>query len=474
MSEAAATSRVMRFHAPSLALALALVACADRSISKLPPGQDLVEVKTLPVDLNRKIDILFVIDNSGSMREEQATLQRNFDEFINVLARVEGGLPDLHLGVVSTDTGCENNDVGDDGVLQITGITETVEADGDVIPTEAPCNVPAGQRFLQANAGADPTTLKQDFACIASRGTQGCGLEAPLEAMQRALTHPSNAGFVRDDAFLAVVFLGDEDDCSAGSSQLFTPTIPASEFGDRDSYRCFEYGVVCDGPEPRTEGTFANCVPLEDSPLIASVEGYVEFLRTFKDNVRDVIVAGITGPATPVAVGIQGSDESNPDWYKVEPSCSYGPKDAPQKAAPSIRLGSFLDAFPDRSVNATICDDDLSDGLIGIAETIRVAIGNPCLNEPLLDTNPDIAGDQFECSVAQVTDPDTAEEQRTVIPTCAAADGALPCWEFAPDEEQCGPDVDALVIRRAPGDAEMQPRGTVIEAACALAPPPAD
>ncbi|MEZ4365421.1 MAG: hypothetical protein R2939_03925 [Kofleriaceae bacterium] len=43
--------------------------CVDRPISQLPPGQDLVDVKVLPVNLNRKLDLLFVIDNSGSMGE---------------------------------------------------------------------------------------------------------------------------------------------------------------------------------------------------------------------------------------------------------------------------------------------------------------------------------------------------------------------------------------------------------------------
>ena len=43
--------------------------------------------------------------------------------------------------------------------------------------------------------------------------------------MKRALdgSNPENEGFLRDDAFLAVIFVADEDDCSAFSRGVFDP-----------------------------------------------------------------------------------------------------------------------------------------------------------------------------------------------------------------------------------------------------------
>ena len=41
------------------------------------------------------------------MLDEQTNLKNNFPNFINVLNSIEGGLPNIHLGVVSTDLGHE-------------------------------------------------------------------------------------------------------------------------------------------------------------------------------------------------------------------------------------------------------------------------------------------------------------------------------------------------------------------------------
>ena len=71
-----------------------------------------------------KTDILFVIDNSNSMGEEQTSLSTNFPNFINVLEGIEGGLPNVHLGVVSSNVGAGGQpisactDDGDNGRLQ--------------------------------------------------------------------------------------------------------------------------------------------------------------------------------------------------------------------------------------------------------------------------------------------------------------------------------------------------------------------
>src|SRR6476661_2622439 len=94
----------------SLATLGMLAGCPDRTISEVNPQQGRVEFKDIPVSVNRDIDILFIIDDSPSMLDKQTNLKNNFPEFINVLNTIEGGLPNVHLGVVSSDLGTSGAD----------------------------------------------------------------------------------------------------------------------------------------------------------------------------------------------------------------------------------------------------------------------------------------------------------------------------------------------------------------------------
>src|SRR5262249_43123977 len=60
---------------------------------------------TFQASINRQLDLLFMIDNSNSMASAQANLKANFSSFMSVLKGIDGGLPDLHLAVVTSDMG---------------------------------------------------------------------------------------------------------------------------------------------------------------------------------------------------------------------------------------------------------------------------------------------------------------------------------------------------------------------------------
>ena len=64
-----------------------------RSRSSIPRGQ------------NRDADILFMIDDSRSMELNQASLIANFPILMNTLRAFPGGLPNLHVAVVTSDLG---------------------------------------------------------------------------------------------------------------------------------------------------------------------------------------------------------------------------------------------------------------------------------------------------------------------------------------------------------------------------------
>ena len=167
-----------------------------------------------------KLDILFVIDNSNSMREEQDAVARELTGFIDELKK-GGGVPaGFSVGVVTTSVYL-NGRVGAQTFFlnypKQAGHLRAVPvdlADGgfDLEPL-------LGERLL---SGVDPE-LSIKFAKLVRQGTAGSGQETPFEAVRLALlsdlaTTPlalgGNQGFLRDGARLLVVVLTDEDDCS--------------------------------------------------------------------------------------------------------------------------------------------------------------------------------------------------------------------------------------------------------------------
>lgn len=168
-----------RFLGWSLAC-LPLVAC----------GSETTILRTTQVDTftqvpNDEVDILFVLDNSNSMEEEQAALAQGFIGFIS---QVQQANSRFQLGLVSTST----------------------DGPGDV----------AGQLL------GDPPVLdvRDDYVTKFRQrvqlGTSGSDKEKGLYAAERAVAPDMlagpNAGFLRPEATLLVAFVTDEDDCSDG------------------------------------------------------------------------------------------------------------------------------------------------------------------------------------------------------------------------------------------------------------------
>lgn len=182
------------------------------------------------------VDLLVMVDNSTSMRDNQRILASNFGAVIDtLLAPVAGGrVRSLHIGVVSSDLGtpgsmvpsCADSEGGDDGRLNPI-------ANGAALRTHLPwttatpgtrpsrCNDTTDQypAFLSFSAGGDVASLREDFICNAYLSVGGCGLEQQLESVYRALViHGAeggpNAGFLRADSVLGVLFLTDEEDGS--------------------------------------------------------------------------------------------------------------------------------------------------------------------------------------------------------------------------------------------------------------------
>jgi len=405
---------------------------------------------------DRDLDVLFVVDNSGSMRQEQESLADNFPRFIEVLESIEGGLPNIHLGIVSSNVG--TGPVGGGGEA-CAGNGDN----GDLLVKDGCAALTDGRRFIEdilvdAESGTRAFNYTGDlatqFSCMAQLGTSGCGFEQHLESMKRALEpgNLDNEGFLRDDARLAVIFLQDEDDCSTTTEgrEMFDASQDDRDapLGELASFRCFEFGTTCEPAAERSLGPRDDCIPGDDdTDYMETVAPYVDFLKGLKDDPRRVVVAGIMGDrenSDGVIVVGENPELGNELW--VEPVCvvcqggaSSGcplspsePDGALVAAAPSVRMRAFLDAFPQRSAWQNICSYDssingvnLSGALARIAGLVKKSMSGYCLDGSNLAT-------PLDCRVFDA-DPVTQEESR--LPRCEEA--APPCWTVSEDLAQC-------------------------------------
>jgi hypothetical protein len=284
--------------------------------------------------------------------------------------------------------------------------------------------------------------LRDEFSKLALVGASGCGFEQHLAAMRRSLVHPANAGFLRPGANLAVVILADEDDCSALDPALFGAD-PAT-LGPLTSFRCFEYGVVCDPDSPRTPGDKRRCAPRKAGKLVEPIESFVDALLAVKPDPRMVMVAGIVGDPTPVGVGLVAPTGGTAS-PTLAPSCLFDGRQGPERADPAVRLAAFLDGFPGRTQRTSICNSDLSSSLDAVGATAKQLVGDPCIDTTsLADISAD-PGVQPACEVTDVRD--AAPDRPISLPVCPSGVAAADCYSFVPDAVACPTGADHLRVQ---------------------------
>ncbi len=216
----------VRFFIGAVALIAAFFVsgCLDPPLKELNPC--LVSGVIIDQDVNKvdKIDLLFVVDNSKSMEQEQAKLRDQIPRMIKVLTTGDKTPPpidnvenkdfppvkDLHLAVVSTDMGLpgllpeENpdttgacNNVGDDGNF-LNNPSEAIAA-GMNCPGTGAGGYPIFLEHLREEKEQTSVTIQRAestaaaFGCVSTLGLSGCGFEMQLESPLKALW-PSQIG----------------------------------------------------------------------------------------------------------------------------------------------------------------------------------------------------------------------------------------------------------------------------------------
>jgi hypothetical protein len=158
------------------------------------------------------IDLLFVIDDSGSMADQQQSLIASFPGFAAAIQSRLGSAQSYHIGVVTTED-YQPNPVGcrtiGDLITQTGGPESSARACGPYY---------GGTTWI----GNQEPNLADKFACAGKVGAGGNSDERVARALMNAL-HPAksdpgacNAGFSRKNAMLVVVIITDEDDVEDG------------------------------------------------------------------------------------------------------------------------------------------------------------------------------------------------------------------------------------------------------------------
>jgi hypothetical protein len=143
----------------------------------------------------KKLDIVWIIDNSGSMSDEQADLGTNFSAFIDEFITKD---VDFKMAITTTDTSSSTKKG------QMVSGSDT--------------------KLTSAKAQANETQFKADFKSLVKVGISGSGYEKGLEASEGFMSKYS-ATWVRPDAYLAVVVLSDEEDQSSKTVEFYTDKL---------------------------------------------------------------------------------------------------------------------------------------------------------------------------------------------------------------------------------------------------------
>lgn len=169
-------------------LLLLAAACTEPPSRTGEQVTSFVERREVPLGMNANLDVLFVIDNSPAMAAAQQKLAGDLRAMATNIAFPTPDLaPNVHLGVITTDA-------SDLGRLH----------DGAFLAHE--------MRFAwQAESNFDGP-IADAFAPLASVGATGSASPHPLDVALAALRPGVNDGFLRDDAYLAIVVLTASDD----------------------------------------------------------------------------------------------------------------------------------------------------------------------------------------------------------------------------------------------------------------------
>ncbi|HUU00210.1 MAG TPA: hypothetical protein VM425_02075 [Myxococcota bacterium] len=271
--------------------------------------------------LSDEVDVLFVLDNSGSMVAAQSRLGQSFDAFASELENLS--VVDYHMAVITTGVqspGCQPcegviqsscmNETGENGRFQDRiGYNQGSIDDPDYIFTTDP---QCGRVVTAATKSCFyDTSQSRGFAVM---GINGCVYERGLESVKIALGDLAdgyNGGFLRDNARLVVVIFSDEEDC--GNVGDVTEEMPG--IGGNACYFAAK-GIDADGNFGDSTGKPYRLTPVED---------HYKFLMGLKNNmvkrVKFAAIVGVKDVNTPETTTIEYAWNDSDNIWDIDPAC---------------------------------------------------------------------------------------------------------------------------------------------------------
>lgn len=388
------------------------------------------------VNVSSKADILFVIDNSGSMAGEQRQLAESFRGFTNALEEKFGD--DYHIAMITTgmeSTGCPRcsdiytssctNPTGENGRFQ-DRICSNVGTDAS---PEYECRTDTSCRVVTSDSKwcfYDPVNQEG----IVFAGVEGCGFErglAPMKVALKDLTSNYNAGFLRDDAMLVVVVISDEEDCG--------------EVGDVYELTS-DGGNVCNfaakGVGPNGETSHSQD-PEQREYVLTPVKHYYDFLvNEVKGGeagmVKFAAIVGIKDMSDLSTTTIDYELNEKGRW-DVVPAC-YTPGCTGEycEADPGTRYIKLAQMFGKRGFVDTICQPDFSETMKELGEWVGCPLAfklgliplDPSLANILINGN---AVPRYTCSVEDREVPCSGEGA-----SCPSGSECVETWVYCPKD----------------------------------------
>jgi len=485
----------------------------DQDAAPADPSLADIEITLAP---NRLLDLVVMIDNSPSMAPKVQKMNAQFPKLIAALKDPNTGiLPDLRVAVIDSDLGT-GNAYSNGSCGPKTLPDGTISAYGDMgkfqmLSAPTACSFDSGAQFLEYNSGkavnytGDINTV---FTCLAGNlGSLGCGEEHSLQAFEFALVakginnEAQQQEFLRANAYLGLVFLTDEDDCSAAGNDGMFGDKPEVR-GESASLRCATRSHRCGGqnladldpPNYPTDGAYTHpfsdcqarmgdecptgtdtngptsCNPLHSVKLMADE---IKALKADPDN--QIFVAGIFGwPRSDADMATAQykiapvpnpniADTLHPTVYDYWPVC-YDPDHMPTNpdtttgfdstaagwsATGGLRESAFVDEFGANGRKFSICERDFSASMSAIGTGMAQKLQNFCVDYKLLDSDLDTPGLQPDCLVVfRTPQQDPSDPTKVVyvdnpihLPACPAGSTsgnvATDCWLLANDTSRC-------------------------------------
>jgi hypothetical protein len=271
----------LSLNATVMALLLALVmagGCSEVSDKgSIPPDHPVQKVRDSDEHtvFNQQVDILFVVDDSGSMEAHQANLSANIKLFTAELGKTQ--FVDYHVGVVTTSMDnqdpntpwnpsfpwgtlpCDNTQVG----------PSRARACGDGRLVRYKTKIP----FIDRNTPGGLQALEDNVIV----GTNGSGEEHSFDPVAAALTAPFentvNAGFLRPAASLAIIFVTDSEDQSSAMTAKSLHDFLVQLKGQPDKVLAYGALVPTSVADPACSRDDGFSTPVKIESFIAMFKG---------------------------------------------------------------------------------------------------------------------------------------------------------------------------------------------------------